>query len=215
MKLHIIIQEEGQCPPSVMQKLDWVEDAHSRAKHPCNWTQLPAQPWSLSALAQSHGSMLFLPPPKEGASWRQKLGPSFHRAFFLFFKKSTYHEKRAGRKTYCVLNFLEEKGCPFFCKTGDTLPSEISSTRKEPHYFTKDLPKSLDQKAKRATCMRFKYISTDLISSWTIINFFKCLSCSPLGSKSMCCWGGIDWEFGTDMYTLLYLKIHNQQAPTV
>ena len=123
--------------------------------------------------------------------------------------------KRAGRKTYCVLNFLEEKGCPFFRKTGDTLPSEISSTRKEPHYFTKDLPKSLDQKAKRATCMRFKYISTDLISSWTIINFFKCLSCSPLGSKSMCCWGGIDWESGTDVYTLLYLKIDNQQAPTV
>ena len=135
--------------------------------------------------------------------------------FFFFFLKSTYHEKGAGRKTYCALNFLEEKGCPFFHKTGDTLPSETSSTRKEPHYFTKDLLKSLGQKAKRATCMTFKYISTDLISSWIIINFFKCLSCSPLGSKSMCCWGGIDWEFGTDMYTLLYLKIDNQQAPTV
>ena len=103
---------------------------------------------------------------------------------FLFKKKkSTYHEKGAGRKTYCALNFLEEKGCPFFRKTGDTLPSETSSTRKEPHYFTKDFLKSLGQKAKRATCMTFKYISTDLISSWIIINFFKCLSCSPLGIK--------------------------------
>ena len=26
---------------------------------------------------------------------------------------------------------------------------------------------------------------------------------------------GIGWEFGIDMYTLLYLKIDNQQGPTV
>ena len=27
--------------------------------------------------------------------------------------------------------------------------------------------------------------------------------------------GGTDWQFGIDMYTLLYLKIDNQQGPTV
>ena len=27
--------------------------------------------------------------------------------------------------------------------------------------------------------------------------------------------GGIDWTFGIGMYTLLYLKIDNQQGPTV
>ena len=28
-------------------------------------------------------------------------------------------------------------------------------------------------------------------------------------------WGGIHWEFQIDMYTLLYLKIDDQQGPTI
>ena len=30
----------------------------------------------------------------------------------------------------------------------------------------------------------------------------------------MGCWGGIDWQFGIDMYTAVF-KTDNQQGPTV